>query len=65
MVFSMTGFLHGVRDFQMDAPAVFVIVADMSVIGRIDAYMTNMKFPWEAEQGDPTHIPVGVTECWL
>lgn len=43
---------------------MFIINSDMNVLTRLDAYMTNMKMPWEAEQGDPAVIPVGCIECW-
>lgn len=31
---------------------MFVITSDCSVMNRIDAYLTNMKAPWESEKGD-------------
>ena len=37
----------------------------MNVLSRFDAYMTNMKMPWESEKGEPTMIPNGIAECWL
>lgn len=32
---------------------------------RLDAYFTNMKGPWESENGEEALIPVGCVECWL
>jgi hypothetical protein len=66
-VVEFKGFIHGVRDFCMDSSnrVMFIINSDMSVLNRLDAYMTNMKFPWENKKWEPTAIPVGVTECWL
>lgn len=61
------GFIHGVRDFALDVMngLLFIVSADMNVMTRIDAYMTNMKMPWESEKGEPALIPVGVLECWI
>lgn len=43
---------------------MFVINSDTNVLTRLDAYMTNMKMPWESEAGGQTLIPVSCTECW-
>jgi hypothetical protein len=37
----------------------------MNLLTRLDAYMTNMRFPWEYENGNETKIPVGCVECWV
>jgi hypothetical protein len=37
----------------------------MNVLTRFDAYMTNMKMPWESEKGEFAMVPVGCVECWL
>ena len=44
---------------------MFVVNSDCSVITRLDAYITNMKAPWESENGEEALIPVGCVECWL
>jgi hypothetical protein len=48
--------MYGVRDFHMDSAlhVMFTLNSDMNVLARLDAYMTNMKFPWESERGEPT-----------
>lgn len=35
----------------------------MNVASRMDAYLTNMKMPWEKE-APPTLLSVGALECW-
>lgn len=37
----------------------------MNLLTRVDAYMTNMKMPWESEKGEFAMVPVGCIECWL
>lgn len=37
----------------------------MNVLTRVDAYMTNMKMPWESEGGEPALVNVGNLECWV
>lgn len=44
---------------------LFTVHSDMNVLTRVDAYMTNMKLPWESERGEPTLVLVGCLECWL
>ncbi|CAD8088886.1 unnamed protein product [Paramecium sonneborni] len=67
LIFEFKGFLHGIRDFTISSEQglMFVITSDCSVINRLDAYLTNMKAPWESEKGDQALIPVGCVECWL
>jgi len=36
----------------------------MNVASRVDAYLTNMKMPWEKE-APPTLLSVGALECWI
>jgi hypothetical protein len=36
----------------------------MNVASRFDAYLTNMKMPWEKE-APPTLLAVGCLECWV
>jgi hypothetical protein len=36
----------------------------MNVASRVDAYLTNMKMPWEKE-APPTLLAVGCLECWV
>ncbi|EAR93569.2 PX-SNARE domain protein (macronuclear) [Tetrahymena thermophila SB210] len=62
----LTGFVHGVRDFfyDPDQGVLFVLCGDMNVASRVDAYLTNMKMPWEKEQPQ-TLLSVGTLECWL
>ena len=36
----------------------------MNVASRVDAYLTNMKMPWEKE-APPTLLAVGCLECWF
>lgn len=43
---------------------MFVLSGDMNVASRVDAYLTNMKFPWEKE-APPTLLSVGALECWV
>jgi hypothetical protein len=42
-----------------------VIDSDMNVLNRVDAYMSNMKLPWESERGEPTAVAVGRVECFM
>jgi len=35
----------------------------MNAASRLDAYLTNMKMPWEKE-APPTLLSVGTLECW-
>ena len=46
----------------------------MNVASRVDAYLTNMKMPWEKEvnfgyyqiiKAPPTLLAVGCLECWF
>ena len=37
----------------------------MSVMSRLDAYITNLKMPWESEKGELATLPVGIVECWI
>jgi len=62
----VSGFMHGVRDFYYEAKqgAIFVLCGDMNVASRVDAYLTNMKMPWEKE-APPTLLSVGALECWV
>lgn len=56
----------GIRDVAIsDQGVMFILSADMNVITRMDAYMNNMKMPWESELGDPKTIPVGTLECYV
>lgn len=43
---------------------IFVLSSDMNVASRFDAYLTNMKMPWEKE-APPTLLAVGCLECWV
>ena len=36
----------------------------MKVSSRVDAYLTNMKMPWEKE-APPTLLSVGALECYM
>lgn len=36
----------------------------MNALSRVDAYLQNMKLPWESEKGDQAIRPVGCLECW-
>lgn len=67
MVCEFKGFLHGVRDFSLDNEngLMFIVNSDMNVLTRVDAYMTNMKMPWESEKGEFAMVPVGCLECWI
>ncbi|EGR33250.1 PX domain protein [Ichthyophthirius multifiliis] len=62
----LTGFIHGVRDFHYESNTglLFVLCGDMNVASRMDAYLTNMKMPWEKEQPQ-TLLSVGTLECWI
>ena len=44
--------------------ALFIICGDMNIVSRVDAYLTNMKMPWEKE-APPTLLSVGALECWV
>lgn len=61
----LTGFVHGVRDFlyEKNKGIMFILSGDMNVASRMDAYLTNMKMPWEKE-APPTLLSVGALECW-
>lgn len=67
LIYEFSGFLHGIRDFAIspEQGVLFVVNSDCSVITRLDAYFTNMKGPWESENGEEALIPVGCVECWL
>lgn len=54
------------RDFfyEPDQGLLFTLCGDMNVASRLDAYLTNMKMPWEKEQPQ-TLLSVGTLECWL
>jgi len=56
-----------VRDFALDLVngLLFTLHSDMNVLTRVDAYMTNMKMPWESEGGEPALVNVGNLECWV
>ncbi len=36
----------------------------MNVASRVDAYLTNMKMPWEKD-APPTLLSVGALECYM
>jgi hypothetical protein len=44
-----TNFFHGIRDLAIDYNDGYMIVvgAEMNVLSRVDAYVANMKMPWE------------------
>lgn len=42
---------------------MFILSGDMNVASRMDAYLTNMKMPWEKD-APPTLLSVGALECW-
>ncbi|KAM3143094.1 hypothetical protein pb186bvf_004680 [Paramecium bursaria] len=60
------GFIHGLRDFHFEKSqnVIFILSSDMNVASRFDAYLTNMKMPWEKE-APPTLLAVGCLECWV
>ncbi|CAD8199045.1 unnamed protein product [Paramecium pentaurelia] len=66
MLGEITGFIHGLRDFYIERSqnVIFVLSSDMNVASRVDAYLTNMKMPWEKE-APPTLLAVGCLECWV
>jgi hypothetical protein len=66
LIAELSGFVHGVRDFYYEDKkgAMFVLSADMNAASRVDAYLTNMKLPWEKE-APPTLLSVGALECWV
>lgn len=41
--------MHGIRDILIDGNLgfMFVVCAEMSVFNRVDAYVANLKMPWE------------------
>lgn len=40
----------GIRDISIsDQGVMFLLQADMSVLNRMDAYVNNMKMPWDTE----------------
>jgi len=43
---------------------LFALISDMNVASRMDAYLTNIKFPWEKDLPDVI-ISVGVLECYI
>lgn len=49
----------GVRDFYFlkEYSILFVVCCDMNITSRVDAYITNMNFPWEKKTD--AHITVG------
>ena len=62
-------FFHGIRDLVVDYASNYMIVvgAEMNVLSRVDAYVANMKMPWEQEVNsfsNSNHIPVGSVELW-
>jgi len=65
-VHEFNGFLHGVADFSFCANlgVLFIVTSDYSIFNRLDAYLTNMKGPWEKENGENVIMPVGCVECW-
>jgi hypothetical protein len=55
LVCEFKGFIHGVRDFALEVVngLLFNVNSDMNVLTRVDAYMKNMKMPWESQKGEP------------
>ena len=52
----------GVRDFLfveniLEKDYLFIAISDMNIASRIDAYITNISFPWEKDTG--AHVTVG------
>ncbi|CAD8082335.1 unnamed protein product [Paramecium sonneborni] len=66
IVHEFSGFLHGIRDFNLcvGQGILYVVNSDYSIFNRLDAYLQNMKGPWEKEDGKQTVMPVGCIECW-
>lgn len=58
-------FLHGIRDFGFMNEMLFIVNSEMNALTRVDAYIQNMKLPWESEKGDLAAKPVGCLECWI
>lgn len=56
----------GVRDMiASDSQALLIVcTADMNVLTRVDAYVNNLKMPWDNNPDSKT-IPVGTVECYL
>jgi hypothetical protein len=52
-------------NYSKNIKVLFVVNSEMSSLGRMDAYLSNMKFPWESERGEEVRMPVGSLECWV
>ena len=54
----------GVRDFQYvhDCSVMFMCLSEMKITSRIDAYLTNVTFPWE--KTSENFIIVGAVVCY-
>ncbi|CAD8049374.1 unnamed protein product [Paramecium sonneborni] len=58
--------IMGIRDVSLsDQGVMFLLQADMSVLNRVDAYVNNMKMPWNDEETEVKTIPVGLVECYI
>ncbi|CAD8170894.1 unnamed protein product [Paramecium octaurelia] len=66
LLYEFKEFQLGVRDFILNTESglMFVLSSNCSVINRIDAYLTNMKAPWEFKKDEEAQIAVGSVECW-
>lgn len=66
LVAECTIFSQGIRDFifNQEKGILFALVSDMNVASRVDAYLTNIKFPWEKDLPDVI-VSVGILECYV
>ena len=66
LVAEVSNFSQGIRDFvfNQDKGILFALISDMNVASRVDAYLTNIKFPWEKDLPDVI-VSVGVLECYI
>ena len=63
----LQNFEYGVRDFIYvpEDSLFFCIVSDMSVLSRMDSYLSNAKLPWDREDKPACVASVGVLECYV
>lgn len=69
MIYEFKDFIYGIRDVHIDPQdgLMIVVCGDMNLLTRMDAYVSNIKMPWEDENqtSEGKFMPVGSVEMWI
>ena len=52
MIYEFKDFIYGIRDVHIspDDGLMIVVCGDMNILTRMDAFVSNMKMPWEDDE---------------